>query len=940
MGKLITTEVALAYTNCPRKAFLLLNTASPPPPHDYVPICRARGEALRERHLAQIRRDYPDVVRYDQDRLGDGNRCLIGGDLRTGDLSASCDLLMRIDQSSSSGSHSYYPQVIAGTYSITEDQRFALSFAGYVLGLIQGSPPDHGMVITLDGVAHRVALVEGRQKVLSVLEEVRGMVDQNSKAPPVILNRHCPLCPFRNDCRSQAEESDDLSLLDRMTPKVIRRYHKKGIFTVNQLSYLFRPRRNRKRSRAKTAFNLELQALAIRTGKIYLQALPDIVPQPATIFLDIEGIPDEQFHYLVGLLVCRGEVRIPHSFWADVHEDEPRVWESLRSVLDANPDAAIVHYGSYESRAIVRMGQRYDTDVEPYLRRMINLNEVIFGRVYFPVRSNSLKVIGGFLGATWTEPDASGLQSLVWRHRWEETHDGGLQAKLIRYNQDDCLALQMLWDELVQIKQSADLNSKVDYADRPKQFASEVGKQVHARFEGILRFAHADYRKNRICVRTEDDGPKASSGRKRGAPKGHQAYQRILPTRADRVVTVARKRVCPKHKGERLLPSEESVEKFQIDLRFTKKGFKKIITKYTGQNAFCPQCNIHYPPPAIKRIGERLFGHGFQAWTVYQRIVLRLPYRVITDVMEDLFGERTSMGSVIRFMRYLAEYYKPCEEEMIRRMRENPFIHVDETRLNIQGTDHYVWIFTDGIRVVFRLTETRETDVVREMLAGYQGVLVSDFYPGYDAVECRQQKCLVHLIRDLNDDLWGSPYNTEFEGFVLAVKDLLVPIFAVVPEDGLKARRLIRFVPSVDEFYRQHITGRAYKFEVTRKYQKRFERYRESLFTFLGQDDIPWNNNTAERGIRHLAVQRKISRTFYKKAVPDYLLLLGIAQTCRFQDKSFLKFLMSGGMDIDAFRSGKRLRISKPVGTSLSLGETEGANRKRAIGPAETEQAL
>jgi len=44
------------------------------------------------------------------------------------------------------------------------------------------------------------------------------------------LNRHCPLCPFRADCRARAESEDDLSLLDRMTPKAIRRFHKKGIF--------------------------------------------------------------------------------------------------------------------------------------------------------------------------------------------------------------------------------------------------------------------------------------------------------------------------------------------------------------------------------------------------------------------------------------------------------------------------------------------------------------------------------------------------------------------------------------------------------------------------------------------------------------------------------------------------------------------------------------
>src|SRR5205814_803772 len=41
MGTLVTTEVAVAYTHCPRKAFLLLNTAAPPPPHEYEAFCRA-----------------------------------------------------------------------------------------------------------------------------------------------------------------------------------------------------------------------------------------------------------------------------------------------------------------------------------------------------------------------------------------------------------------------------------------------------------------------------------------------------------------------------------------------------------------------------------------------------------------------------------------------------------------------------------------------------------------------------------------------------------------------------------------------------------------------------------------------------------------------------------------------------------------------------------
>jgi hypothetical protein len=235
--------------------------------------------------------------------------------------------------------------------------------------------------------------------------------------------------------------------------------------------------------------------------------------------------------------------------------------------------------------------------------------------------------------------------------------------------------------------------------------------------------------------------------------------------------------------------------------------------------------------------------------------------------------------------------------------------------------DHYVWVFTDGKHVVFRMTETREADIVREVLAGYQGVLVTDFYPGYDSMPCRQQKCLVHLIRDINDDLWKAPFDSELEAFAVDVQALLVPILEAVDRYGLKARHLRRFEGDVERFYQRHVTGREYRSEAAQTYRKRFERYRASLFTFLTQDGIPWENNMVERALRQLAVQRKISGRFYKRVAPQYLRLLAVSQTCRFQGKSFLKFLLSKETDLASFRRTKPVRYSCPVGKQKVMPE-------------------
>ena len=217
------------------------------------------------------------------------------------------------------------------------------------------------------------------------------------------------------------------------------------------------------------------------------------------------------------------------------------------------------------------------------------------------------------------------------------------------------------------------------------------------------------------------------------------------------------------------------------------------------------------------------------------------------------------------------------------------------------------------------------------MLKEYTGVLVSDFYGGYDAVACRQQKCLVHLIRDLNDDLWKNPFNSELERFVSAVRDLIVPIMADVDKYGLKKRHLHKHEPTVDRFFRNVIDGREYKCEITQTYQKRFLRYRESLFRFLNEDGIPWNNNMAERASRHLAVQRKISGSFFKRVAEHYLLLLGIAQSCRFQNKTFLGFLLSKEKYVDEFNEKRRPKVTRLIGKNAQSMDAGPVDQGKAI---------
>lgn len=641
--------------------------------------------------------------------------------------------------------------------------------------------------------------------------------------------------------------------------------------------------------------NLELQALAIRTNKIYLKDIPLITRKPVEIFLDIEGIPDQQYEYLIGLIILKeNNLHENFSFWADTCEDEGTIWHQFREILNRYPSAPIYHYGNYEVHAIDKLGKRYESDInfESVKNRLVNVNAFIFGKVYFPVYSNGLKFIGKYIGAAWTSPEASGLQSIVWRYYWDDTRDTRYKDALTTYNNEDCQALILVTDKLSSIKDSASFLSEVDYPDQPKKLASELGSEIHSQFENILAFAHNCYDNKKITLHKDNQKEKV------GARKGHKGSFKLLPT-PSKIVHLATRLECPEHRGETLVESRRIAECIVVDLVLARNGIRKSIIKYSGKMSFCQKCRKHYNPIGLNS-NYFEYGHGLQSWVAYYRLFLRLPYRVISQTLYDQFNERISPASFIKFLKYFSNYYAETEQMLTNKILNSPFIHADETQINIQGVDQYVWVFTDGNNVVFKLTPTRESDVVHQFLGDYSGVLVTDFYAGYDSAHCKQQKCWVHLIRDMNDDLWKSPFDCEFEGFVAQVRNLIFPILEAVERYGLKRRHLNKYVAHVDYFY-QCVVNAKCKSELTLKYQKRFFRYRSSLFIFLIEDGIPWNNNAGERAIRHLAVQRKISGSFFESMTPHYLRLLAIMQTCRFQGKSLLKFLLSREVDIDHF---------------------------------------
>ena len=220
--------------------------------------------------------------------------------------------------------------------------------------------------------------------------------------------------------------------------------------------------------------------------------------------------------------------------------------------------------------------------------------------------------------------------------------------------------------------------------------------------------------------------------------------------------------------------------------------------------------------------------------------------------------------------------------------------------------DGFVWVLTNMEEVAYFYTGTRDGDTIQAMLHGFKGILVSDFYAVYDSIDCPQQKCLIHLIRDLNGDLLKQPFNAELAALVRNFALLLKPMIDTISRFGLKAYFLKKHKISVDHFY-EKLARQNYESELAVSYKRRFEKNRTKLFTFLDYDNIPWNNNNAEHAIKAFARLRNvIGGKSSDKGIQEYLTLLSINTTCNYKGISFLDFLRSGEKDIDVFISKRQ----------------------------------
>lgn len=386
---------------------------------------------------------------------------------------------------------------------------------------------------------------------------------------------------------------------------------------------------------------------------------------------------------------------------------------------------------------------------------------------------------------------------------------------------------------------------------------------------------------------------KDKDGRKKGERKHAGVVRPPVEPGPDDIVHDLRNNACPECGGA-LEDTDEFDEHTVEDI----PPPRVEVHRYRRHRQRCTCCAKVVQPAAPTGVAEAYVGPRTRLLMGYSRAVLGLSLGKSVALIDELFGMKLSRSGALGHIQWTSDLVDPVVKRLFELLKSEPVIHADETGWRINGRNVWVWCFCNPRLALFLVDEHRSGAVVKRVLGeSIQGVLVTDFYAAYHALDCRKQKCLVHLLRELHtlrDDATPAAKNDYIQPLMRLLQD-------AIALGKTRSTNPAEFDTARFEAARQKLELRLDTLIFTRpqdkdcqRINKRLVKHRSDLFCFLEVDGVPSDNNAGERDIRSVAAARSdggVNRT--QAGATAFANIKSITRTCQKHGRNFLKYGLS-----------------------------------------------
>jgi hypothetical protein len=310
-----------------------------------------------------------------------------------------------------------------------------------------------------------------------------------------------------------------------------------------------------------------------------------------------------------------------------------------------------------------------------------------------------LKDIGKYLGESWSENDASGLQSLVWRYNWEKTEDENLKKTLITYNKEDCHILKKVFEFIVEIfddnKDTKDFDKFTSVSDlslsNKENLTFKKNEFLLEELDFVNKCAYFDYQRDKIYFRE-----KTSNKRKQNQ---FTTKRRAEKYKINKTILVIVPEVCS-HCGGTKLYHQIYRSKVVLDVKFLEFGIKRWIVKYETYAVRCTKCDKVFLASEYAKIKSK-YGNDFYRLVIHKLVGLRQSFGKVIDDLRDIFGYHFDSSICSEAKAKMSKYYQSTYDKILDKLVKGTLIHADETHVSIKGVKAYIWVFTSMEEVIY-----------------------------------------------------------------------------------------------------------------------------------------------------------------------------------------------------------------------------------------------
>jgi transposase len=327
--------------------------------------------------------------------------------------------------------------------------------------------------------------------------------------------------------------------------------------------------------------------------------------------------------------------------------------------------------------------------------------------------------------------------------------------------------------------------------------------------------------------------------------------------------------------------------------------------EHRAQQRVCGCGRITTAPFPVQASAPVCYGPRVAALGVYLLGRQHLPVDRAAEAMADCFGAPVSTGWLSSLLPSAADRLGGFTTAVRAQLAAAPVAHFDETGGRVAGKLRWVHVAATDTLTLYHRASGRGKDSIDTggVLPGFAGVAVHDGLTSYRRYPVTHALCSAHHLREL-----AGIAQTTGQQWPTRLGDLLVEIHKNVEaaktegRTALPARRLAgyrrRYRGLVVEGKalnppppRTGKRGRP-KLGPAGSLLRRLDEYQDDVLRFATDFAVPFDNNQAERDIRMVKLQQKISGGWRSETGADaFLTVRSYLSTARKQNQAALDVL-------------------------------------------------